>query len=283
MAEEPEDPTKENENPAESPEEKPAADKKAERAEREEVARLKQELKELKESERYWAAQAQRGGKGEEEETPEEEPEDLSALGELLEKYKEEKPEAAEMSAEDFVDELSKIGPKAVQKLVEKMGYVRKQDVAKMAAEISRDIARAEVRAEVTKRTHDAELVQRFPALKDESSELFKETGKVFRAAVAKDPRLKASPVALMMAAEAAEEKLKARNGARRPKDEDYDYREADERERTRRERVKSQQGDTGRGTAREEEDDGLGPQAKQLVAMWGLEEADYKKAKRRG
>lgn len=257
----------------EPPKRAPAKPSKEERAEQKELERLREENRLLQQSERFWQQRAA-GRKDGDEEPPEETPEEDLDISDLVVENEDGKEPDTEQTPDEFIDELSKLGPKALQKVVARMGYVNKEDVAKLA----KDIAQRVVNRERGRMTSDAELISRFPDLRDAKSELYEETSKRFRAAVARDPKAKNSPVTLFLAAEAAE--LALGQGRRKPRDEGYDdYREGREEEYERRRRVEAQQGDRGRGGRSGDygDDDDLGPEARQIVSAFGVDEKAYR------
>ena len=226
---------------------------------RAEIARLRKSNEQLTESERYWAQRASgaagdgddedgAGGKAKASAEPDDDDEDLDDPGK-------------------FVDELSAKGPRAIQKWLKREGYVTRseaEDLAVKKAGEAVSVARAGL-------TQDAELMQRFPDLKNAESELFEATGKAYREMVARDPAMKKSPGALFAAAELATERMKAQGRDATGG--------ADDRERERQARVRAQQGDRGRRTAAamdERADDSMGPEAKHIAAAMGVSDADY-------
>jgi hypothetical protein len=232
-----------------------------------------QRIRELADSERYWAEQAR--GRGTADLEPDEEPPAPE-------------PEEEDESADDFLDRLSKEGPRAVAKVAAKLaskeGFVRKEDVSKIVAPLIQEV----VQRERGKLTADAKLVTQYPELRDEKSELFKATAVIYRELVAEDPDLKGSPQTLFMAARAARAELKAAaktaaNGDQQPDGESGDYREErEDREEARQRRIRAQQGDTGRGrsTPYEGDDDPLGPAQRDVLDLFarvGLDEQSYR------
>src|SRR5512143_1076107 len=253
----------------EPPKRAPAKPSKEERAEQKELERLREENRLLQQSERFWQQRAA-GRKDGDEETPEEPPEDDLDVSDLVAEEEDGKKTEQEQTPDEFIDELSKLGPKAIEKALERAGFIRKADVAAITKEIAQRI----VNRERGRMTSDAELISRFPDLRDQKSELYQETSKRFRAAVARDPKAKNSPVTLFLAAEAAE--LALGQGRRKPREEGYDdYREGREEEYERRRRVEAQQGDRGRGGRSGDygDDDDWGPEARRIVSAVGVDE----------
>jgi hypothetical protein len=233
---------------------------------RKQVADQKKRLDELAASERYWADKAKGGADaGGDPEDPGEGADDDDG-GEA--------PETP-ISPDDFLDELSKTGPAAIEKALGKRGFVRKEDVVKLATEIANNV----VARERGKITSDARLVSEYPELRDEKSELFIETGKVYRELVAADPKLHKSPATLLLAAKYAKQELKLRDMRPKARDADEqppDYRETEDDDRTN--RLKGQMGTTGRGHgAPREDDDEIGPQARAVIEAMGRYGVDEK------
>lgn len=259
----------------EPPKKAPAKPTKEERAEQKELDRLREENRLLQQSERFWQQKAA-GRKDAGDEPPADEvPEDDVDVSDLVAEQEDGKEPEKEQTPDEFIDELSKLGPKALQKVVARMGYVNKADAAKLAT----DIAKRVVERERGRMTSDAELISRFPDLRDQTSELYEETAKRFRAAVARDPKSKNSPVTLFLAAEAAELALGAgqRNTRSRTGGDYRDRDDEEERERVR--NINAQQGDRGRGGRSGDygDDDELGPEARQIVNAFGVDEKAYR------
>ncbi len=200
-----------------------------------EIARLQRELEakdarinELSESERFWAERA-KGGKpaadGEEPEAPE---------------VEEDPDKFAEDLAADGVKALHKrgiLGEKQIRELIRTEG-------AKVAGEI---LARRE---QVL--TREGELLNKYPDLRDEHSEFFKETAKVLREEFGDAPEFQRTPKALKIAADL----VAARRPRRSDADDDLSL------------RLRSQ---SGRSAPRSmDDDDGLGSQEREIIRMMG-------------
>jgi hypothetical protein len=227
----------------------------------------------LSDSERFWAERAERAetersrgtrtGEDDEDAIPREDKADYD--------------ENEESSA--FVDDLSATGIKAL----EKRGVLTKKAAKGMIEEISEKVARKIVGSARASMTQDAELVTQFPELRDDKSALFVETKRIFARNVARDPSLKKSPAALFMAAEQAKLELKIKGGDNGGAG---DGRSDEDRERQR--RIKEQSGDRGRrGGAEftEEDDDTIGPQAREVLnamSRFGVTDDDFKKERKR-
>jgi hypothetical protein len=171
----------------------PAADgAKSKKAGSDTERRLKQleaELQQARESERYWAELAKKAAAGGRASDDEEETEA--------------EPEEPEEPVEQFLDELSSQGLKALRK----RGLLTVNEAKQMIAEV--------LEAERAKLMADAELARNYPELMDESSPLFAKAREIYRDMVKKDPALKNSPVALETAARLARAELggSAENG----------------------------------------------------------------------
>jgi hypothetical protein len=239
------------------------------------IEQLERENQEIKTSERYWAGRAQgapaQDGKGRKPAVQDPEVE----LGDLAE---EETPEGEAPTPEAFLDALTAKGIEPIIEELRRRGLlVSKQDVVKLSAEGTRRI----VAHERGKMTIDARLAQDFPELKDDTSPLFVETAKIFRANVELDPNLRKSPVALLMAARQAKAELAAKVP---PKKAAGDYREVDDDEAAestdaRRRRINAQRGDMGRDTGApfEGDEDNLGPEARDVMTLMGVDEKAYR------
>jgi len=239
---------------------------------RKQLQAQEQRIRELSDSERYWAEQAR--GRTPAADEPDEPAANLKP-----------DPEEEE-SADEFLDRLSKEGPRAVAKVAEKIaakaGYVRKEDVEKIATKIASEI----VERKAGRMSADARLIAEHPELKDEKSPVFIATAAVYREMIGRDPKLKDSPETLFLAARVAKAEFKAAAGSRRdPDDEAGDYREDREDREDRRRRIDAQQGPTGRGrsTPYEGDDDPIGPAQRDVLDLFarvGLEEKDYRDAR---
>jgi hypothetical protein len=247
------------------------------RAENETLRKTNQQLSD---SERFWADKASKAGRGADDEDG-----DLEDVDDPAPKGGKKKAAAddADEDLEDpakFVDALSTQGPRAIAKWLKKNGYVTGAEAEVLATKTAKQAVTAARQA----MTHDAELVGDYPDLKDEKSELFKETSAIFSGMVKKDPSLKKSTVALMMAAEQAKLKLQIKGGGSRERDEGGD--EGD-RELERQRRIRSQNGDRGRrgDSFEDDDDDSMGPQAKEVLAAFGrfgVDEAAYKSERKK-
>jgi hypothetical protein len=241
------------------------------------IEQLERENQEIKASERYWAGRAQgapaEGGKGRKPAV--EDPEvELGDLGE------EEAPEGDAPTPEAFLDALTAKGIEPIIAELNRRGLlISKQDVVKLSAEGTRRI----VAHERGKMTIDAQLARDFPELKDDASPLFQETAKIFRQNVELDPNLRKSPAALLMAAHQAKAELAAKAPPKKAAVRDYreidDDDEAGESTDARRKRINAQRGELGResGAPFEGDEDSLGPEAREVVQLMGVDERAYR------
>lgn len=234
-------------------------------------------IAELEQSERYWAEKAQRKASGGQADDPgevDQDPEDdlitdLVAAGVV----------DPGIDADKFVEELSTKGPAAVTAVLDKVGYVKKSDVARLAKEVAERV----VGKERGKISLDNRLLRDFPDLQDDKSELFQETGKIYRQLVALDPTLKRSPGTLLIAADKAKAQLNSR--ARKNGDGEGEHTDYRDRESERDRRARAQQGDRGRGGSGFDRHDDLGPEQKEVLSRMGLTEkefSDYRPTSRR-
>jgi len=218
-----------------------------------EVESLRRERDEARESERYWSDRARGAAEPEEPKEPADPDDD--------------DPDPAQ---ETLVDDFSSTGIAALVK----RGLVTKKDakalIEKISERVATKVARQVVGQAQAKATADTTIMSEFGDLKDENSELFKQTklelarlGKLHpgQAHTAKD---------LYSAASIAQTKI----DAKKPKDqgrngndgERYDYQDT-EGEEIRRLRVDSQGGARGRTARQDIDDDILPPQTKQVLA----------------
>lgn len=260
---------------------KPAEPAKADKAGKpdEEVTRLREEnvslrrrATESEQSERFWADKAKTGG-GEQPKRGPQIVEPEVELGDLA--GDEQVDDEAPQTPEKFLDELNEKGVDAIISALRKRGLVLDKDqVLQLSAETSRRV----VQHERGKMTIDAQISTDFPELKDDTSELFKETSRIFRHNVELDPNLRKSPAALLMAASQARAELKAKAPVKKARSdyrEEGEDREADD---ARQRRINAQRGELGRGGAPfEGDDDDLGPEARSVIALFGKAGVDEK------
>src|ERR1041384_4468324 len=133
---------------------------------------------EARQSEKYWANIARSGGS--QAEHPAEEANDGLDASEFLDE------EAGDTglegdTPEKLVDDLAARGVSAIAK----RGFITAKDAHKIAAEMAIKISRKLIGRERQKITSDTQIMSEFPELKDQSSELFKETARIYQAAVA--------------------------------------------------------------------------------------------------
>lgn len=127
-----------------------------------------------------------------------------------------------------FVNKLATVGSKAIDEYMAKRGYMPAKQIEEL------------VEARVSAVTRTEQLYAEYPDLRNEQSELFKETQKDFGEMVAMDKSLSKSPAAIKIAVKTAAARLKAASDiaeAKKPK----------ETEAERRTRIAAQAGDLGR------------------------------------
>jgi hypothetical protein len=242
---------------------------------REENVSLRRRATESEQSERFWADKAKSGG-----EQPKRGPQIVEPeveLGDLA--GEEQADDEAAQTPEKFLDELNEKGIDAVISALRKRGLVLDKDqVLQLSAETSRRV----VQHERGKMTIDAQISTDFPELKDDTSDLFQRTSKIFRQNVELDPNLRKSPAALLMAARQAKAELKFEAPPKQKRDYRQDGEEREEAD-ARQRRINAQRGDLGRGgggTPFEGDEDDLGPAARgviQLFAKAGVDEKAYR------
>jgi len=231
------------------------------------VAALERELAESRESEKYWSGLARSGGprQAAPEPEPEADPEDDGS--EFLDA--DETPVIEGDSPEKLIDEFASEGVKALSK----RGFITAKDAQRIAVETAMKVTHSLIGRERGKIDTDQKILGEFPELRDQTSELFKETAKRYQKAVAMDPAAKKTPAALYLAADAAKEALTARG--RRERDDE------DEPETDRRQRAASQDA-RPRGRATEEaDDDMLGSEARQIIKAMGISEKEFRESRR--
>jgi hypothetical protein len=228
--------------PAAAPEAKPApgADLSAMR---DQLDSLKAQMAEQQRTTEYWYNQAKGNG---------------------------EKPAPAAKEPEDDVDLLEVVttkGAKGLDDVIAKRGYMRKADVEGM------------IEARATQMTKEAELIGRFPDLKNQQSEFFKETAQHYG-------NLKAQGVPQHLAMEMAAERVALshiESGKLKTRQQTADTDKAT-RETTRRARAAAQEGDRGsRAPAGNDDDDELTPEQKHIAKAMGISEEAYQKRAKQG
>ncbi len=227
---------------------------------------VQRERDEAKQSERFWASKAKP--------TPEPEPEEDEPIetDDLVPAVtgNDGADEAIFNDPDKWTDAISK-GPAAVEAFLRKSGYV----TAREAAEIAVKAARQTVQVERQKMTTDAQILGEFPELKDDDSELFKATSKELKALFKIDPNFARTPAALYAAARAAKAGLKPAPKPRNEDDGDDDY-DRYEDEQDRRRRADSQDTTRSRGRPEVEDDDMLGPEAKEVMRQMGISREEF-------
>ena len=224
-----------------------------------ELESAERRIKELQASERYWQERATRGG-AKEKDAEEEPDEDAGDFDDLLA----EEAAGEELTPDQFLDELTAKGPKAIAAVLQKHGYMKKSDVVKLAQEVTR----RSIAKERGKISIDARIGTEFSDLQDSESDLYKETQKIYREMVALDPKLQYRPSAVLLAAKAAKGALAAKNNGnvKRSTSERDDDDRASERSR----RIRAQQGETGRGGRTDDDmEEDMGPEARFLAQSW--------------
>ncbi len=227
-------------------------DPKAFKSLQDEVAMLRRERDEARDSERYWAERA-RGTRQPDEEEPEREEED------------DDNPEVTDEKPEQLVDDLTSRGLDALVK----RGVITKRDarglIRKEVERTGRKLVREAVAQERQKLTTDAEIMHKFPDLRDDKSALFLKTREIYREVCRRNPDKARDPEALLDAAERAQLKLEIESlKSEKPE------------ERHRRERIAAQDVRGSRGSSFEDDNSPLGPEAKSIISQMGISEDDY-------
>lgn len=227
---------------------------------------LQRERDESRESERYWSGVARGGGRTAE---PIDEGNDDPDGSEFLDDDAADGIEGD--TPEKLVDEFAAQGVKALKS----RGFITAKEAQKLASEVAIKVARQMIGQQVTRSTTDTQIMTAFPELKDQTSELFKATAKIYQEAVAMDPSAKKTPAALFLAAKAAKAALKPARS--RDDDRDEDREDRPEVESDRRRRSDSQDSRTrGRGDV-EDADDMLGPEVRQVCKDMGITTDEWK------
>lgn len=227
-----------------------------------EVESLRRERDEANQTAKYWANFARQGGQPADQVVEDEEEIEVDPA-EVLD------PDAPDGLAGDtpdkLVDELASQGTAALRK----RGYVTakeaQQIAVRAATQVANKVSREVVGNERQKLISDNQLLGKFPELRDNKSELFKETAKIYSEAVAMDPSAKKTPAALYLAATAAKQLI--------------DSRGVSEEEQERLDRVAAQDGRT-RGRRESAEDDMLGPEAAEVLRQMKVTPEDFKAEK---
>jgi hypothetical protein len=229
-----------------------------------EVEALRRDRDEARESERYWSQIARQGGRQQAE--PAEEPAEQFDGSEFMDEKALDGIDGD--TPEKLVDDFAAKGVAALKS----RGFITAADAQKLAVEVAAKVSREMIGRERQKITTDTQIMTEFPDLRDQNSDLFKETAKRYQRAVAMDPGAAKTPAALYLAAEAAREALKARKPAAPARRED-DY----EEEGDRRARAASQDS-RPRGRAEvDDQEDMLGDEARQVIKQMGITEEEYK------
>lgn len=210
---------------------------------------LLKRIDEAEQASRYWHEQTKAKPEAEAEGKPESEPDD---------------DEVKDDTTDKFIDDLSKSGIAALVRRGVLTKKAAREIIEKEARKIAREVAQEEVGAASKRLTTDAKLVQQFPDLQDKESEHFQRTGAIYREMVADDPALKNSPGALFLAARTAKAELAAEGKGR----------SAGDRDAT----IRAQAGDRGGGRDTDVGGELIGPQARELIAAFKIDEAGYKR-----
>lgn len=228
---------------------------------------LRRELTERTESERYWAGLARSSGRAPAPTVEDDTPDGREFLDE-----DEPNPELADDTAEKLVNDFASTGVAALSK----RGFITKADAHKIAADVAVKVSRELISRERQKMSADEAIIKDFPELKDQDSDLFKETAKRYTKVLKMDPSAMKSPAAFYLAAESAKEFLRGRQPRQ---DEDRD-RGGREREEDRRDRANAQDG-RARGRSQVVDDDMLGEEAKSIIKAMGISEKEFLESKK--
>lgn len=168
---------------------------------------------------------------------------------------------------EKMVDDLTANGVAALSK----RGFITVADALKLAKQVAVEVSSKLIDNRVAKMGTDQQIMQEFPDLRNQQSELFVETAKRYQRAIAMDPNAKKTPAALYLAADAAREAIKGRTetATRTAR--------ANETEDDRQARIDAQDNSRGRGRAEIDDSDYLGDEAKQVIKAFGLSDAEFK------
>jgi hypothetical protein len=261
---------------------------------------MRDRIREGEENAKFWHDQAKGATRpAPVEATPEPEPEMTDAEVEAILG----KTFSGDESAQQVVDDLSEKGIAALKK----RGVVTSdQALALVRRAMAVTEARANRRIDETVRREvgnarrdldrDADMYQQFPDLRDQKSELFQRTARIYQAEVAEDPKLKTSHRALLLAAKQAEQEMeiedlrKGRSGRRGAEEESGPemFELTDQPAPTSRERrIAAQSGDRGGGARRQpmqESPDTLSREQRNIISRFNadgqdtISEADYVK-----
>ena len=227
---------------------------------------LQRELREAKQSEQAWARIA-RNGNAPLAEQPVVEEDELDT-----EQFVD--ADAADVPDDDTADKMVADIAAEGAKALSKRGYVTAAQAQRIAVEAAKAVAKEVVGRRERAITTDAKIMNKFPELRDQKSELFKETAARFQEAVDLNPKSAKDPGALYLAAKSAKEFLDAKNPPRRRSDEDFE----DETDRQLRARSQDHR-PTGRVEI--DDDDFLGNEAKQVIAGMGITDEQFKASRK--
>lgn len=238
---------------------------------RSELDSLRRERDEARESERYWA-NAARSGNGRQAE-PQAQEDDGPDASEFLDPD-EDKGAIEGDTPEKLIDEFAASGVAALSK----RGFITAKDAQKIAVDTALRVTQEMIGRERQKIGTDQQIMGEFPELKDQNSDLFKATAKIYQRAVAMDPNARKTPAVLMLAAEAARESLKRTAPARG--DDDYERGDRGEREEDRRARAAAQDSRSN-GKQHVDDMDMLGPEAKEVARLMGVSEKEFRDSRK--
>ncbi len=229
---------------------------------------LQRELKESKEATTYWANHARGAGTRQ----AEAQVDDGPNADEFLDPADGAIEEIAGDTTAAMIDELAAQGLSALTR----RGMVTRAEAVKIATEAALKVGRELIGRERYKMSSDDVFKTKFPELKDDKSELWAETSKRYKAAVAMDPRGNRTAAELYLAAEAAREFIDSKGKPAR-EEEDGGERET---EAERRNRADSQDA-RPRARAHVADDDMLGHEAKQVIAAFGLKDSEFQESRK--
>jgi hypothetical protein len=229
-----------------------------------ELDAIRREATEARQASQYWAEYARRGGQPQAQPQEEQQPEDEA--GEFVDAV--EDPTIEGDTPAKLIDEFAAKGTAALKA----RGFITAADAYKLAVDVASKVSQGMIGKAQARMSTDQKIMTEFPELRDQGSDLFKETAKRYQAAVAMDPRAKSTPAALYLAAQAAKEAL-GRTQRPNPAD-DYDP------EQERRDRIAAQDGRQRVPTQRQD-DDMMGDQAREVARMMGISDDEFKRARK--
>ena len=166
------------------------------------LAALTRDRDEARQSEKAWA-DYHRGGGAAARPAPEPIVDELPKAEEFPDPEGMEAPAEIEGDTpEKMVDDLAANGVAALSR----RGFITAADALKLAKQVAIEVSGKLIDNKVAKMGTDQQIMQEFPELRNQQSELFIETAKRYQRAVAMDPNAKKTPAALYLAADAARE-----------------------------------------------------------------------------